>query len=162
MAPGLLAEYYDIGEELGDFPSLEGRKPKKVRIDPQVNYESTEEEFAGSGLSDTFYVRWTGLVRVPTEGLYTFYTESDDGSRLYVGNVLVVENGGLHAMEERSGVIRLRPGDHEIRIDFFENGGGAGCKVFWEGPGRSKEIIPAEAFFHRKVDERILPAAVPK
>lgn len=156
LAPGLLGEYYNIGEELGDFPSLEGRKPAKVRIDPQVDFDSTDGEFAGSGLSDTFFVRWSGILRVPADGLYTFYTDSDDGSRLYLDNVLVVDNGGLHAMEERSGVIRLRAGDHEIRIDFFENGGDAGCKVSWEGPGKSKEIIPAGALFHRKIDEKIL------
>jgi hypothetical protein len=161
VAPGLIAEYYNIGEELGDFPSLEDRKPAKVRIDPQVNFESTEEEFAGTGLSETFYARWTGLLRVPADGLFTFYTESDDGSRLYINNALVVDNGGLHGMEERSGVAQLRAGDHEIKIDFFENGGGAGCKASWEGPGTAKQIIPAGALFHLKSAEKILQAAPP-
>jgi hypothetical protein len=161
VAPGLIAEYFNIGEELGDFPSLEERKPAKVRIDPQVNFESTEEEFAGTGLSETFYARWTGLVKAPAEGMFTFYTESDDGSRLYIDGALVVDNGGLHGMEERSGVVQLRAGEHEIRIDFFENGGGAGCKASWEGPGTEKQIIPAGALLHRKSAESILKAAAP-
>lgn len=97
--------------------------------------------------------------RQGAHGIWTFYTESDDGSRLYIDGSLVVDNGGLHGMEERSGAVQLRAGEHEIKIDFFENGGGAGCKASWEGPGTGKQIIPAGALFHRKSAEKIIPAA---
>jgi len=101
-------------------------------------------------MSDHFYVRWTGVLRVPKDGKYTFYTESDDGSRLWIGDKKVVDNGGLHGMEEKSGEIELKAGDVALKVDVFENEGGVGMKMFWEGAGISKQIIPAAALFHKK------------
>ena len=151
LCPGLVAEYFEIGTGIEDFPVLApDRKPSLRRVEPQVNVESTEGTFAGTGLSDCFYVRWTGVVRIPATGKYTFYAESDDGSRVFVGETKVIDNNGLHPMEEKSGELDLKAGDHPIRVEMFENVGGAGCRISWEGPGLAKEIIPAKAFFHLK------------
>jgi hypothetical protein len=151
LKPGLVAEFYDLGGALEDFPSLPAdRKPNLRRVDAQVDVESTEGGFGGTAMTDGFYVRWTGLVRVSTPGKYVFFTESDDGSRLFVGGALVVDNGGLHAMEERSGELELKAGDHAVRLEMFENGGSAGCRFSWEGPGIAKEIVPSKVLFHRK------------
>jgi hypothetical protein len=149
--PGLVAEFYAIGPGLEDFPALpEERKPDLRRLDPQVDYESTEGGFGGTAMTDGFYVRWTGLVRVSAPGKYVFFTESDDGSRLTIGGTLVVDNGGLHGMEERSGEIDLKAGDHVLKLEMFENGGSAGCRLSWEAPGAAKEAVPAKALFHRR------------
>lgn len=151
---GLIVEFFDMEKAIEDFPVLDPeKKPVLRRIDPQVNYDSTAEEFGKSGLSEHFYARWSGLLRVPKDAKYTFYTESDDGSRLWVNDKLVVENGGLHGMEEKSGELELKAGDHPLKIDLFENEGDAGCKVSWEAEGMPKEIIPEKALFHRKDKE---------
>lgn len=151
LSPGLIAEYYELGGAVEDFPVLPPeRKPTLRRIEAQVNVESTEESFAGTGLSEAFYVRWTGVLRAPAAGKYTFYSESDDGSRVFIGETKVIDNNGLHPMEEKSGEIELKAGDHPIRIEMFENTGQAGCRISWEGPGLAKEIIPARAFYHAK------------
>jgi len=151
---GLLAEYFNIDEEIQDFPALApDRKPEVRRIEKQVNYESTDGKFAETDMADCFYVRWKGVVRVPKDGKYVFYTESDDGSRLWINGKQVVDNPGCHAMEEKSGEVELKAGDHEIKIDLFENMGGAGIKVSWETEGLAKEIIPEKALFHPKDKE---------
>lgn len=151
LVPGLIGEYFDLGQGLEDFPTLApDRKPTLRRVDAQVNVESTEGPFTGTGLTEHFYVKWTGVVRIPAAGKYTFYAESDDGSRLFIGETKVIDNNGLHAMEEKSGEIELTAGDHPIRIEMFENSGFAGCRISWEGPGLAKEIIPAKAFYHAK------------
>lgn len=147
---GLIGEYFNIGGEIGDFPALKDLEADLVRVDAQVNFESTEEAFAGTSFVDSFAVRWSGLLRIPKDGKYTLHTESDDGSRLSIGGKQVVENGGLHAMEEKSGQVELKAGDHAIVIELFENGGGVGCKVSWEGPDLAKQVIPATALFHSK------------
>jgi PA14 domain-containing protein len=150
LVPGLIGEYFDIGEDLTDFPSVDNRKPKLRKIDKRVAFASTKDEFNRSGLKDFFYVRWMGVLRVPKDGRYRFYTESDDGSRLYVGGKLVVDNGGLHGMHEESAELDLKAGDVEIKIDFFDNTGDAGCRARWESEDISKEVIPEKAFFHKK------------
>ena len=65
-------------------------------------------------------IKFTGFVKVPAEGLYTFYTKSDDGSRLYLGDRLVVDNDGLHSAAEITGMIRLAAGLHPITITYFQ------------------------------------------
>lgn len=148
--PGLVGEYFDIGEEMDDFPSLKGRTPVLTRIDAQVKYESTDGEFAGTKLKDRFYVRWTGILRVPDTGERTFGLNSDDGSRLFIDGKLVIDHGGIHDMKEAmKGKATLTKGDHEIRIDFFDNDRGAGCIASWEIEG-SLVPIPAAALFHTK------------
>jgi len=57
----------------------------------------------------------------------------------------VVDNGGLHPMEEKSGEMELKAGEHELKVEFFENEVDAGCKFSWQPPGKEKEIVPATA-----------------
>jgi hypothetical protein len=151
LKPGLIGAYYDMGEALEEMPAVpKDKKPDLRRIDPQVNFEPTGEKFEGTELADHFYVRWTGILRVPKDGRYTFFTESDDGSTLRIDAKVVVDNDGLHPMQEESGDIELKAGDHAITIQLFENEGAVGCKVSWKVPGAAdREIIPASALFHK-------------
>lgn len=148
--PGLVGEYFDVGEEIDDFPSLKDMKPAARKIDRQINFAETKGRFNGTGLIDQFYVRWTGSIRIPKDGKYTFSLESDDGSRLLLDGRLIVDNNGLHGMEERTGEVELKAGDHELRVEFFDNTAGAGCKLRWECDDLAKEIVPATALFHKR------------
>jgi hypothetical protein len=84
-------------------------------------------------------------VNVPADGQYTFYTSSDDGSKLYIGTTQVVDNDGLHASQERSGTIGLRAGRHSITVTFFEATGGETLTVSYSSPALAKTTIPASA-----------------
>ncbi len=86
---------------------------------------------------------YTGYVNIPSDGQYTFYTSSDDGSRLYIGNTLVTDNDGLHGTREKSGTIGLKAGKHSITVTFFQQGGGANLSVSYESPSLTKTAIPA-------------------
>lgn len=97
---------------------------------------------------DGFAFRFTGFVDIPEEGTWTFYTTSDDGSHLWINGKHVVDNGGTHAPQERSGKIDLGAGRHSIVVTMFEGGGGEKLEVAWEGPGHSKGAIPAERLSH--------------
>ncbi len=151
LLPGLVGEYYSIGGQIERFPEIgNGVKPVLRRVDRRIDFGCNDDGFAGTRLRDYFFVRWTGIIRVPRDGKYVFFTNSDDGSRLYVGDKLVVDNGGLHAMLEKAGEVELKTGDHPIRVDFFENDGGAGCMLSWDPPGGPKEVIPEGVLFHSK------------
>ncbi|UOQ53834.1 PQQ-dependent sugar dehydrogenase [Hymenobacter cellulosivorans] len=95
--------------------------------------------------NDDFAFRYTGYVRVPTDGVYTFYTTSDDGSQLFIGNQLVVNNDGLHGATEKSGTIGLRAGVHALTVTFFERTGAEMLNVSYAGPGLTKQAVPAAA-----------------
>jgi len=96
---------------------------------------------------DNFAFRYTGYVSVPTDGVYTFYTSSDDGSQLSIGSTLVVNNDGPHGTQERSGQIGLKAGLHAITVTFFEQGGDQVLNVSYAGPNLTKTLIPAAALF---------------
>ena len=154
LKPGLIGEFYSIGMEINDFPTLAfDQRPVNRRIDRRIEWETREGPFADTDLVDWFYVRWSGVLRVPKAETWTFTVASDDGSRLWIGEKLVVDHGGMHMPIEKKGSARLEAGDHEIRIEFFENGGGSGIAVWWEAPELPSEILPARALLHRKDKE---------
>jgi chitodextrinase len=96
--------------------------------------------------NDGFAFIYEGFINIPTTGSYTFYTSSDDGSRLYVNNALVVNNDGTHGCSEKaSSVISLSAGTYPVKAMMFEDGGGECLTVSWQGPGISKAEIPASA-----------------
>ncbi|MFC4218779.1 PA14 domain-containing protein [Flagellimonas marina] len=94
------------------------------------------------GDTNQFSIRYDGYIQIDTEGSYTFYTSSDDGSKLYIDGVQVVDNDGAHSNQERSGTVTLTAGLHDIRVLFFENSGGETLTVQYQGPSISKQNIP--------------------
>lgn len=93
---------------------------------------------------DHFALKFEGYINITTGGNYTFYLNSDDGSRLYIDNNLVVDYDGLHgANGEVPGQINLTAGVHSIRVTFFEATGSEVLIVKYEGPGVAKQDIPA-------------------
>jgi pimeloyl-ACP methyl ester carboxylesterase len=98
-------------------------------------------------VNDFFAYTFSGYINIPTAGTYTFFTYSDDGSTLSIDGTQVVNNNGKHGRQERSGSIALTAGFHEIKILYFEvNGTTETLEVRWQGPGISKQLIPASAF----------------
>jgi Ca2+-binding RTX toxin-like protein len=70
-----------------------------------------------------YALKFTSELSITTGGTYTFATSSDDGSKVFLNGVEVVDNDGLHATSTASGSITLPPGDHLIEIIYFENNG---------------------------------------
>jgi glucose/arabinose dehydrogenase len=133
---GLIGEYYDNQ----NFTSR-----KTVRRDATVNFDWGSGTPSGTGLTspDTFSVRWTGKVLAPVTGTYTFTTTSDDGVRLWVNGQQIINNWTDHAPTDNSGTISLTAGNYyDIRMDFYENGGGAVAKLFWAYPGQARQVVP--------------------
>ncbi|MDF2440787.1 MAG: hypothetical protein JWN98_1771 [Abditibacteriota bacterium] len=153
LKPGLQGEYFDRLVEVTEFPVLsDTEKADLSRVDATIDWESVEGPAFNTPFADFFYARWTGKIRIPRDGEYTFFTESDDGSRVFINGRPVVDNGGTHGMEEKSGKVELKAGDHDLKVDFFENSAGAGCRFRWSGPGIEKQIVPAAALFHAPKD----------
>jgi len=91
-----------------------------------VNLPSTDGVFATSERADNLGAVFTGYVRVTQGGYYMLSLTSDDGSKMFIGDDLLISNDGTHGMRTVSGAIGLLPGNHRVRIEFFEGGGGAG------------------------------------
>lgn len=93
--------------------------------------------------ANEYGLRFTGCIDIPETGVYSFYTISDDGSKLYIDDRTIVDNDGCHGDLERSGDRALAAGKHVFRLDFFQNGSGQTLQVYIKGPHLEKQLIPA-------------------
>lgn len=136
---GLRGEYFDNA----DFTAA-----KLMRTDATVNFDwgtGTPDATVGA---DSFSVRWTGQVQAKFTETYTFYTTSDDGVRLWVNNQLLINNWTDHAPTENSATIALVANQrYEIRMEYFENGGGAVARLSWSSPSQAKQVIPQACLY---------------
>lgn len=158
---GLIGEYYKLDKEVDkELPELTTRKPDHTQVDPmiwfgtfeddkdyRVNGTTSAKSFM-SGYTDNFAVCWHGYVRVPKDGTYKFFLTSDDGSKLWVHDKVVIDNSGAHAMDEDSGSVELKAGYHPIKVVYFENKEVEGVRLAWEYEGQEKQVVPPSAFFH--------------
>ena len=148
---GLLAEYFDnagLSFNRSLMPDLTGRSPDHWRIETHIDVATTRSPWSGldSRFADYWSVRHTGAITIPESGEWTFYLNSDDGTKLWIDDVEVVDNQGEHSMREVSGSTNLTAGVHDFHTEFFEWGGWAGFTLSWQGPNQSKQVVPPSAF----------------
>jgi hypothetical protein len=98
-------------------------------------------------IDDDYAFQWTGYIDIPADGEWTFFTSSDEGSQLWIGSTMVVNNDGLHTAREVSGKIKLKKGKHAFNVTFFEHLGSASIAVRWAGPGINKQVIASTAYY---------------
>ena len=113
-----------------------------------VDIPNRDAVAATFGRHDDVAVQLSGFVEVPADGEYTFYTESDDGSLLYIGDWLVLNNDGSHGMFEKGESLALKKGKHRLRLLYYQGHGDGGLKLSWSGPNVPKQIIPESALSH--------------
>ncbi|MEN8126986.1 MAG: alpha-L-fucosidase [Planctomycetota bacterium] len=91
---------------------------------------------------------YEGYITVDKEGLYIFSLDSDDGSRLYIDDEIVVDNDGLHAPTAKQGSVALKTGAHSIRVEFLQGEGGIMLDANYTPPGSDSQKIPASILHH--------------
>ncbi len=101
-----------------------------------------------SGDKEVFSYTFSGYIKIPFSGIYTIYSESNDGSLLYLDGKLIVDNDMHHKVQERFRKVGLISGWHSIKVEYFQMGGGKELRISWKGPGMKKERIPDYALFH--------------
>lgn len=127
-----------------DNPRFEGN-PVRTGV------QSTPLDFRYDYLQDRPFpspvsMEFDGWLRADKDGIYAFYLESDDGSALWLDGTLIVDNGGMHEVREKTGKADLARGWHAIRITYADQGGGAILKLYWKPPGGVREAVPANAW----------------
>ena len=89
-----------------------------------------------------------GLIHIPQDGLYTFYLASNDGSRLFIDDFMLINNDNPHAVREKKGSVSLKAGYHKIKVKYFQLGGQRELRLFWQGPGFGKKAVSPDVLFH--------------
>lgn len=135
-ALGLTGAYFN-SPEISSAPST-------TRVDPQVDFHWTFVPPAPGIPIDWYAVRWTGVLRVPDNGPRRLAVEGDDGFRLWVDDVLVLDrwahvSHGRHVVDAplAAGTV------HRLRLEFHETTGNGAVRLAWQGdePAETERAI---------------------
>ncbi len=136
---GIVCNYYEGYWK--NLPAFDMLTPLRTEIVEKI-------EIPEKNSGENFATRYTGYIKLPADGQYTFYVNSDDGADLVIDDEVIVDNDGQHAPIEIAGSVFLKAGFHKLRVGFFQAGGGKVLDVSIEGPKMKKQIIPKEILFH--------------
>lgn len=127
--------------------------PVLTRTDAMVNFQWNGTSPGAPVAASNFSARWCGRVQPQYSETYTFYTNSDDGVRLWVNGVQIINNWTDHAPTENSGTIALGAGQsYTIAMEYYQGGGGSVAELRWSSPSTPKALIP---------QARLYPAGAP-
>jgi hypothetical protein len=132
---GLLCRTYDGTWEA--LPDLAKRTPTKTSPCDRVELGGRDKGYA---------LRFSGYLEAPKEGVYAFTLVSNDGSRLTIGDTLVIDNDHYKSVVEFSGEIALKAGKHAFTLDYYQHSGFQVLDLDWEGPGLARQRVPDTAY----------------
>ena len=145
----LSGEYFD-NQDLAGTPAL-------TRDDPQIDFDWGQGPPAAGLPVDHYSARWTGTLTAPETGDFTLGLTSDDGSRLYVDGNLVIDNWRDQAATTETAVLHLQAGQaHQIKVEYYENGGDASVSLGWLTPSGSDAAIAAAVDAAKKADVAVV------
>ncbi len=137
---GIAWKYYQPDGTIS-LESIQHTPVKKEGVATEISEKVKQRE-------EKYALQFDGFIKISNDGVYTFSTLSDDGSKLYIDGEEIVNNDGNHGAVEVFGKAALKKGYHRIKVVYFDNGGGNELKVFWSYGNQKKERIPGEVLFH--------------
>ena len=98
--------------------------------------------------SGPFSISFAGKIEAPVQGRYAFSVNADDGARLSIDGRVIGE--GLKPDQPNSieAAVVLTPGPHEIRLDYFQRGGGKRLEFWWQPPNGPRQPVPPSVLSH--------------
>lgn len=153
---GLMAYYYEYdytGSSWRILPDFQKLSPTTMQVADDFNLDNIARR-------DYFWgIVYKGKLTLDKQGTYTFYTSSDDGSRLYIDGQEVVDNDLTHSIREESGQIELSAGTHLFELHYFQDRAGKGLGVSYSIEGGEKQPISFSdlSFDSQTLSETILP-----
>jgi hypothetical protein len=138
---GLKGQYWTNQDTFIGAPTL-------VRTDPMVDFDWGVASPDPGVTADRFTARWTGSVQAAYSETYTFAVTSDDGVRLWVDNQLLIDRWVDQEPSEWTGTIALNAGQkYDLRLEYYEDTGGAQIQLRWSSPSTPKELVPQNRLF---------------
>lgn len=142
LLPGLQAFF--IAGEFDKLPSFEGGTTASAIAQVKM------PDILATPLRDNFAAQFTGFIKVPSTGVYTFYLTSDDGSRLLLDSVEAINNDGLHMAVTKEATCFLLDGLLPITVEYFERTGGNALRLEVSGPGLRRQTVPESWWYFAK------------
>ena len=123
---------------LPDFTKL---TPKKSLTVDHIGVEGRDQE-------NDFGMVFKGYFKAESEGVYRFTLASDDGSNLKIGDMLVIDNDGLHGAIPKEGTVWLPKGIHKIEVNYFQQREALSVKLLVQLPGTASPASADSYVYH--------------
>ena len=137
---GLVLRLYEGSwDKIPDFTLIE---PDDESIVPTIGLGSLS-----SPSLDFFGLTFEGFIKIESDAQYTFQLTSDDGSRLFIDNKIIIENDGVHGTLTKVRTISLEKGIYPIKIEYFEKSGGQFLSLKYRYKQTSFHEIPSDKLF---------------
>ena len=149
---------HSILPDLSNLPAVATRRESNIIYPRSIGW-------GGPALTqgNHWAVQWTGQIFLPFYTSYNFYVESEGSARVWIDDILVIDDGQVHTNREMgSGDFRLQRGLHTLRVDYMLNAGAGdhGCTLryrgharvdaagtSWDDTGIMKQIIPQSVYY---------------
>lgn len=138
--PGIAYKYFETGGNI----TLELMNKAAIIRSGIADRISLEQKLR----KDKFAFEFSGFIKLKQAGFYTFFLQSDDGSKLFIDDKEIVNNDGDHGMVEKSGRAVLKNGFHKIKVLYYDSGGDNGLIVFIQPPSGNKAEVQANVLYH--------------
>jgi beta-glucosidase len=147
--PGLKAEYFNNRELRGPAAT--------VRTDARIDFNWGRYKPTPELSENNFSVRWTGKLKVPESGNYTFGFTADDGARLYIDGKLLIDAWAGNPRRTVTTEITLEAGrSYDLRMDYFQANREAVAKLVWSHPKLAERMIEEAVNAARQSDASVL------
>jgi uncharacterized protein (DUF1800 family) len=118
-----------------------------TEVDPTIDFiwGTFSLPFTNSGY---YTVRWTGQIQPEFSETYYFDALTDDGVRLWINDQLIIDRWVPQGPTDSIGSIALQGGArYDIRMEYFQYGGGAQAHLSWYSPSQPKQIVPTTRLY---------------
>ncbi len=138
LQPGLkCSEYKGDWDLMPDFSTM---KPRSSFTEQGLSVPKAKE------IAEEYVGRvYTGYIDAPSDEMYDIALTSDDGSKLYIDDKLVIDNDGLHGAVMKHGAAPLAKGWHKVRIEWFNKTGDAALSVSWAKIGENVQPLDSKS-----------------
>lgn len=138
--PGIAYKYFEPTGKI-DMKVFTSTQPVKTGVTNIVSIKEKQRE-------DKFALLFEGYINIDKDGPYTLFIASDDGSKLFLDDIEIIDNDGDHGTVEKSGKAFLKKGFHKIKVMYFDSGGGNELKLAIQPRGGKRMDVPAAVLYH--------------
>jgi len=159
LAPGLSYRYYETPR-----PERWTSLPYFTQLTPACTGVTATPDITPRQHRNGYAFKFTGYLRAPADGLYTFNLVAASGAELMVDGKTVIDADGDRSIARYPGTVPLKAGAHALGLKFYHGRGRANqaddfLQLTWSGPGFTTTPVPAAAFCHaREAAEPVLTA----
>lgn len=159
---GLAANAYIWNDYNTGFDELvKTTAPVASGVVPAIHFDNASDM---GELREDVYIEFKGFVEVEETSNYVFRLVSDDGSKLYINDKLVIDNSGFHDPEAKDGEVYLQKGPNKLKIEYNQGKGNAVLSFQWAKYGDNKfSVVPASVLKHRNnMFKEVIPYIAPE